>query len=223
MISRRWRWLLLDLVLACLASVAGIGLVREAVEGRSLPTARVLPESNPQPAVDDSTSAPAQGSAQSSAQSSESQPQGGVAQYAVIAARNLFFASRGEVAAVVAPALAGLKSVLHGVVIDGDRSRAYLDDPVAKRVFGYAVGDSVVGGRLERILDDRVVIRRPEGMVEVLLQDPAKPQAEAPPPAAAAVPAPTKARRSAAQSALPTPAPAGAGPAGPPNPGQVSQ
>ncbi len=208
------RWLLLDLVLAVLAGAAGIGLIREVVEGRSLPPAGVLSESNPRPAA-----------VPDSAQGSDSQPRGGPAQYAVVAARSLFAASRGEVA-VVAPALAGLKSVLHGVVIDGERSRAYLDDPVAKRVFGYAVGDPVAGGRLEQILDDRVKIRRPEGMVEVLLQDPAKPQAEAPPVAAAA-PAPTKARRSASQSAAapPSPTPAGPAPVGPPSPGpgQVSQ
>jgi hypothetical protein len=211
------RWLLLDLVLALLAAAAGIGLVREVVEGRPLPAPSVLPESTPRPAT-----VAAADSAEGSAESSNSQPRGGSAQYAVIAARSLFAASRGEVA-VMASAPAGLKTVLHGVVIDGNQSRAYLDDPVAKRVFGYAVGDPIAGGRLEQILDDRVKIRRPEGMVEVLLQDPAKPQA-APPPVAAAAPAATKARRASSQAAPPpSPAPASPPPAGPPTAGQVSQ
>jgi hypothetical protein len=59
--------------------------------------------------------------------------------------------------------------------MDGRTSRAYPEDPVAKRPFGYAIGDTVSGGRLQSISADRVVIARPEGLVEVLLQDPAKP------------------------------------------------
>ncbi len=210
MILSRWRWLLLDLVLACLVCVAGVGLVREVVEGRSLPPAQDLPEPGPRAATEVANAARA--------------PAGGPAEYGVIGARNLFAASRGE-AAVIAPALeGGLKSVLHGIVIDGERSRAYLDDPVAKRVFGYAVGDAVAGGRLERILDDRVIIRRPEGVVEVLLQDPSKPQDDEP----AAVAAPTKARRAGSRAAPEpqSPAPAGppsAEPAAPSAPGQVSR
>lgn len=118
--------------------------------------------------------------------------------HATIAGRNLFSASRSETAAVAA-APAGPKPVLHGVLVDGEKSRAYLEDPVAKRVFGYAVGDTIGGGRLEQISDDRVVIRRPEGAIEVMLQDPAKPRPTAvqpavprpapPPPAAAQPPA----------------------------------
>jgi hypothetical protein len=67
------------------------------------------------------------------------------------------------------------------VVVLGARSRAYLEDPTEKRVFGYAVGDFIAGGRLERIFDDRVVIRMPEGLLEVLLHDPAKPRPSAQP------------------------------------------
>ena len=214
MIVSRWRWLLLDLVLACLVCAAGVGLVREVVEGRSLPPAQDLPEPGPRPVaeVPDAARAPAGG------------PRGGPADHGVIGTRNLFAASRGE-AAVMAPALeGGLKSVLHGIVIDGERSRAYLDDPVAKRVFGYAVGDAVAGGRLERILDDRVIIRRPEGVVAVLLQDPSKPQEDEPAPVAA----PTKTRRAGSRAAPEPQSPAPAGPpspepAAPSAPGQVSR
>jgi len=39
-------------------------------------------------------------------------------------------------------------------------------------VSGYSVGDAIGGGKIQKIADDRVLIARPEGMVEVLLQDP---------------------------------------------------
>ena len=90
--------------------------------------------------------------------------------------KNLFSPSRSEAPAgpVVA---AGPRPLLHGVVMDGPKSRAYLEDPTVKRTFGYAVGDAVNGGRVQSIGEDRVVIARPDGLVEVLLQDPC--QAEA--------------------------------------------
>jgi hypothetical protein len=109
---------------------------------------------------------------------------------ATIAARNLFNAARSEVATVVA-APGGPKPVLHGVVMDGEKSRAYVEDPVAKRIFGYAVGDTVGGGRLEQITDDRIVIRRVEGAIEVLLQDSGKArQGTTQPPAPRPTPTP---------------------------------
>lgn len=202
------RWLLLDVLLAALACAAGTGLVREAVEGRPLPPVRALPELISR-GIPDSAPGP------------EAAPRGGgAAEYAVIAARNLFAASRGEVA-MMAPALAGPKPVLHGVVVDGDRSRAYLDDPLAKRVFGYAVGDPVAGGRLEQIQDDRVKIRRPDGVVEIMLKDPAKPQVEPPAPAAA-----PRTRHAPSRQVSPPPpeaaAPPPPDPAAPPAPGKIS-
>jgi hypothetical protein len=74
--------------------------------------------------------------------------------------------------------------------MDGQMSRAYLEDPVAKRTFGYAIGDTVAGGRVRSISADRVVIARPDGLVEVLLQDPAKPRV-APPASNGAARAPS--------------------------------
>src|SRR5262245_64767578 len=73
--------------------------------------------------------------------------------------------------------------LFHGIVIEGAKSRAFLEDPSIKRVAGYSVGDQVVGGKLEKIAPDRVMISRPEGLVEVLLQDTAKqrPTPTAPP------------------------------------------
>jgi len=94
--------------------------------------------------------------------------------YAVIAAQNLFNPARSETA--TATAVAVVKPILHGVVIQGGTSRAYLEDPTAKRVSGYSLGDTIGGGKIQKIADDRVLIVRPEGMVEVLLQDPSKPR-----------------------------------------------
>jgi len=97
------------------------------------------------------------------------------AAYSVIAAKNLFSPGRSEAPAGPAVA-AGPKPFLHGVVMDGQKSRAFLEDPVVKRTFGYAIGDTVAGGRVQSISGDRVVIARPDGLLEVLLQDPAKPR-----------------------------------------------
>jgi hypothetical protein len=126
--------------------------------------------------------------------------------YALVASRNLFSPSRSEAPAgpVVA---AGPKPLLHGVVMDGPTSRAYLEDPTVKRTFGYAVGDAVSGGRVQSISQDRVVIARPDGLVEVLLQDPAKPTL-AIPAAAAAVTTPPAATPAPAIPASRAPAPA---------------
>ena len=124
------------------------------------------------------------------------------AAYGVIAAKNLFSASRTEAPAgpVVA---AGPKPLLHGVVMDGPKSRAYLEDPLLKRTFSYGIGDTVGGGRVESIAADRVMIGRGDGLVEVLLRDPSKPR---PTPTAATSPAATP---SAAAAAAATGAQAG--------------
>ena len=105
--------------------------------------------------------------------------------YGVIATKNLFSASRSETAAGPVAA-AGPKPVLHGVVLDGPKSRAYLEDPLVKRTFGYTVGDTLGGGRVESIAADRVVIGRGDGSVEVLLRDPSKPRPTPPAPGPAA-------------------------------------
>jgi pyruvate dehydrogenase E2 component (dihydrolipoamide acetyltransferase) len=128
------------------------------------------------------------------------------AAYGVIAAKNLFSPSRSEAQAGPAVA-AGPKPVLHGVVMDGPKSRAYLEDPVLKRTFGYVVGDTVGGGRVDSIAVDRVVIGLGDGLLEVLLHDPSKPKpaptAAAPAPAA---PAPGPAGQAGPAPAVPAPA-----------------
>ncbi len=107
--------------------------------------------------------------------------------YASITTQNLFDPSRSETG--TAAAVAVVKPILHGIVIESSKSRAFLEDPLVKRVAGYAVGDPIAGGTLQKITDDRVVIARPEGLVEVLLQDPAKPRPAPAAPPIAPVPA----------------------------------
>ena len=138
--------------------------------------------------------------------------------YAAIAAENPFNPGRSETASAAA-IMAVVKPILHGIVIHGATSRAFLEDPAVKRVSGYSVGDMVGGGKIQKIADDRVVIARPEGMVEVLLQDPSKPR---PVTAAGAVPVVTAAPGQPAPGLAATaqPAPA-AGQAGAGVPGQL--
>jgi len=157
------RLVILNVLVGTLGCLFAAGLIRELGSSRALP---------PMPAARAGQSVPEAGT----------QPAGqpaAMGTYGTIATKNLFNPGRSE--ATVASAAAPVsKPVLHGVMLDGDRSRAYLEEPPAKRVFGYAVGDAVAGGRLDSIRPDRVVIARPEGPVEVLLNDPAKPKPVAP-------------------------------------------
>ena len=90
--------------------------------------------------------------------------------------------------------------VLQGVVVEGERRRAFLEEPLTKRVAAFSVGDSVPGGVIEKISDDRVVIAGSGGLSEVLLRDPSKPR----PVLAAAVTTPAAVTAPAATSAPPT-------------------
>ena len=181
---------LLNLLLALVACLLVLGAVRELVASRPLPPA---PAARPaRPAATDALSA------------DPSMPGG----YDVIAAKNLFSPSRTEAPPTAAVA-AGPKPTLHGVVMDGTRSRAYLEDPAQKRTFGYTIGDPVGGGRVASIAADRVLIDRGGGAAEVLLRDPAKPR-----PSGPAAPAPAQAGApSAGQPPAATPAPAPPSPA----------
>jgi hypothetical protein len=214
MISTIGRWIPC-VVLALLTAAAGAGLVRESLRARPLPPLPIVADTPPTPVMVVARN-PLDGPVET-------------AHYAVIALRNLFAASRGESTAEVATVATGPKPFLHGVVIDGPQSRAYIQDPVGQRVAGYALGDPVGGGKLVRILEDRVVIRRADGPIEVMLKDPAKP-APPPPlsttpgtPAPAPVGAPTTPDAATAPAPAPTaestpatPAPASPAPRGRP-------
>jgi hypothetical protein len=162
------RLVLLIVVLLGVVAYVAFGLTRE------LSASRPLPEHPARQAASVSPSGPAATSPVSASARPDER-----ALYGSIAAKNLANPSRAETVATVggpgaAPAAAN--PILRGVVLNDTKSRAYLGDPASKKVFGYVVGDSVGGGRLDAIKADRVVIVRLEGPVEVLLRDPSKPQ-----------------------------------------------
>ena len=90
--------------------------------------------------------------------------------YGMISSRSLFSPGRSETSTAASAKPAG-RPVLHGVVLDGPKSRAYLEDPLVKGVFGYIVGKPVGPGQIKAISADRVLITGPEGTFEVLLND----------------------------------------------------
>ena len=187
---------MLNVALGIVSLAFAIGIVRTLLVKHPLPRpVASRPAVAPQPSVIAGTADP------------------GPEAYAVIATQNLFSPARSETASAAAAPV--VKPILHGVVIDGAKSRAFLEDPTLKRVSGYSVGDTVSGGRIQTIADDRVVIARPEGMMEVLLQDPSKPR---PAPTAPAGPAGT------AAAGQPGPGQLGPGQSGPgqPAPGQFA-
>jgi hypothetical protein len=149
-----------NVLVAAFGFMLAAGLVYELCTERPLPAA------------------PARHAIQSATEAREhsDRPPAPIASYSQIATRNLFNPGRSEAVAVAALLAPGSKPILHGVVVDGERSRAFLEEPPAKQIFGYSVGDTIAGGRVESIGPDRVVIVRPGGPVEVLLQDPSKPK-----------------------------------------------
>jgi hypothetical protein len=142
-------------------------------------------------------------------------PRAPASAYAVVATRNVFSPSRTEapVTAAAGAAVAVMKPNLHGVVLRDQNPIAYLEDPLTKRVAGYRVGDSIAGGILKTIAADRVVIARPEGVIDVKLRDPSKPR-----PAAAPAGAPA----AAPPAGVPVPAPGAVPPAIPAPPAGVT-
>ncbi len=168
------RLLLVNVILAAVAVFFAVSLVRDLTRSRPLP-----PPPAPRRAQ---AAAPVEEPAQSAIAGEQ------LAAYNVIVAKHLFNPSRSEGGAAAAATPAAPpppKPMLLGVVVDGPKSRAYLEDASTKRVFGYQIGDTVAGGRLDQITDDKVVIVRPDGAMEVMLRDPSKPKPAAAPPAGA--------------------------------------
>lgn len=111
--------------------------------------------------------------------------------YSIVSARNLFSPSRSETTttqAAIHAATAVRKPNLYGVLLTDGLRIAYLEDPATRRVTSYQPGDSIGGGTVETISGDRIVILRPEGKMEVLLHDPSRPRAAAPPAVSAQAP-----------------------------------
>lgn len=204
------RLVLLNIPVAAIALLFAVLTARELVRSRPLPPPPAARASQPQPAIGEAA-APNQGAGSD------------LGAYIVIAARNLFNPSRSETSGLVAAKQAG-RPVLHGVVLDGERSRAYVEDPLAKGVFGYTVGDTVGQGQIKTISADRIMIAGPEGNFELLLHDPSKPKPAAPgavgapaaprapgPPGAPATPGAPSVRRSAPGGVPTQPQPAAPG------------
>lgn len=158
------RFVLVNLALMIVAVLFGVSLVRDMTRSRPLPP----------PPLARRAQAPAPTEPKAEAPAAEEK----LGAYNVIVAKHLFNPSRSEGGPVaVAPAAPPPpKPMLLGVVVDGPKSRAYLEDATTKRVFGYQIGDTVSGGRLDQITDDKVVIIRPDGAIDVLLRDPSKPK-----------------------------------------------
>jgi len=179
------RVLALNVLLGLVGALCAAGLIRELLTPLPLP-----PPPTPRSPAQTANSVPAP------------VPGGSAGAYGLVVSRNLFSPSRSE--APGGPVVAtGPRPLLHGVVMDGPKSRAYLEDATVKRTFGYAVGDAINGGRVQSIGEDRVVIARPDGLVEVLLQDPAKPRPAAAVTPPAAVPAATATPPPAAPAGAP--------------------
>jgi len=161
------KMLALNVVLAGVAVFLAIWLVRDLAATRPLPSP---------------VARKAAGVAGTEDTAPENAVQDRLTAYNVIVAKYLFNPSRTEGAPEVAKPVVPLppKPILLGVVVDGPSSRAYLEDPATKRVFGYQVGDSVAGGKLEKIADDRIQISRSDGVLDVMLRDPTKPRPPAP-------------------------------------------
>src|SRR5262245_4612594 len=113
-------------MLAAIAVFFAVSLARDLTRARPLP-APPAPRRAAAPATPDET-----------AESPTANER--LASYNVIVAKHLFNPSRTEGAPVAAATPAAPpppKPLLLGVVVDGARSRAYLEDPATKRVFGY--------------------------------------------------------------------------------------
>ena len=118
--------------------------------------------------------------------------------YAVVAERNLFNPNRTEAVpeppkptttATGPPTQPTPNPRLYGVVILPDgKARAYLEDVQARRVFAYSVGDTIAESRVQEIRADRVIMRRGNEVIEILLRDPSKPKPAETTPAAGRAP-----------------------------------
>src|SRR5262249_3212205 len=139
------RFLLINVILVAVSALIVVDLVRELSASRRLPSAPVPRIVQPGPAAPGaSAAAPAAADRRD--------------QWNVIATKSLFTPSRPEptAASAVAAAPPPPKLYLHGVVLDEGRSRAFLEDASTKKVFGYAIGDQIGGGRVDAISADRV-------------------------------------------------------------------
>src|SRR5215813_8545886 len=153
-----WRFLIVNALLLALSLTLFIFIVREMTPPReSVELARTAPAPGTV-ATPDNAPAPT-----------------GPAVYSVIGTRNLFSPTRTEpTKAEAVTGAATLRPNLLGVVLDGEQSIAYLEDPVTKRVFGYRLGDALAGGVVRAIESDRIVLERETQRLDIELHDPSR-------------------------------------------------
>src|SRR5262245_50868793 len=166
------------------AALAAVSSGRATLLGRDLAATRPLPPPPPprKAAATAPDEAPPEGPAQERLTS-----------YNIVVSKYLFNPNRTEGAAEIAakPAVPlPPKPMMVGVVTDEKGGRVYLEDPTTKRVMSYQVGDTVAGGKLEKITSDRILIARSDGQMEVTLRDPSKPRPPPPPPTPTTPPQP---------------------------------
>ena len=61
--------------------------------------------------------------------------------------------------------------LLYGVIHGEGGWLAYIEDPKSRTVTAYRIGDSIDGKTVETIEDERVILRGPEGAIEIRLSD----------------------------------------------------
>src|SRR5262245_29873512 len=129
------RLIALNVVLTGVALLFAVWLVRDLKASRPLPAPPVRKAAAPAPQPEEPQAETAQAAGDR------------LGAYNVIVAKYLFSASRSETQiaspAAPPPPPPPPRPMLLGVVVDGPESRAYLEDPVTKRVIGYKVGDPV--------------------------------------------------------------------------------
>ena len=75
--------------------------------------------------------------------------------------------------ATSAPATPAMSSTwrLHGTIVSNGASIAYIADPGTNQVRRYVVGDRIGGGLVQAIEDRRVVLKMPQGEIELKLEE----------------------------------------------------
>lgn len=69
------------------------------------------------------------------------------------------------------------RPILYGIVLRGEDSVAYLEDPRTRRVTGFKRGDALGDGVLETIEERHVTVRMPSGPIRIRVDDPKPGQA----------------------------------------------
>ena len=64
-----------------------------------------------------------------------------------------------------------VKPLLYGVIYGERGWIAYIEDPTTRGIAAYRVGDTVAGQTIDAIEEERVVLKGPDGALEIRLSD----------------------------------------------------